>query len=778
MENFLMSSPSHNNNNTINNSNNNSHFNDNFPDSTINFNDFTNDFDDSDLSHLVLDSSKSWTENFPSLLENNENNNNNNIGSIHNHNHSITNVFSHRAKNSIVDSLNAAPTLTHSHSIESIPQLSSSLSNQSLDSPNSYQKHNNQLFLNNSTTPRRPSRHNSLSANLNLHTNSNVYSTPLKSNQNQQSPINLITSKVIKTPHTNNFKKSHSRSRSKLSIDFNSNSYLNPFYTPSNNSFISPPNKVYERDDTSLLDPENNDVGTPLPTPGSQRVGHNNLSGSNTMFSPVNNLSNQPKVTNILKRNDTLESIKIEDQDDDAFMQLRKAKSFNSIPLSGSRNNITSLTNLPPSSNINSTKLSEDQHPNFLDPQNYPNFFNAADLSLRLANHLSNDEVYVPNNSTSNVFFGDSSQYPNDMLQQNLQQFNAPPNQNINLIGKLINVNKNLLPGKQLTPQEYTQQQFSNFQQQHLYQQQQQQQLHQLGRLYPVNHPHSAPEIQFKSAGIDLLSGQFISLSNFNENIDKFSESLTTNLKHSRNKNPFKKSYPASIDLASITTNPVNSSLSAPPTFKPTYQQNHMALQRGGSFKGSSNLLPPMATFSTPQQNLQDTNQLQQQLDQNQFQHNHFQQQLQQEQSQQQIQQQQVQPHQQHQLQQPELQQVQNELHEDKSMLETTTQPQLPIKSAPMSKSVRNALLEPNFSVDIPIVKSNRVEKTDKVDPKKTHKCPICDARFQRPEHVKRHLKSHSSEKPYQCEEPDCGKRFNRKDNLKAHLKKIHHKKV
>ncbi|CAK9440983.1 uncharacterized protein LODBEIA_P48520 [Lodderomyces beijingensis] len=73
-----------------------------------------------------------------------------------------------------------------------------------------------------------------------------------------------------------------------------------------------------------------------------------------------------------------------------------------------------------------------------------------------------------------------------------------------------------------------------------------------------------------------------------------------------------------------------------------------------------------------------------------------------------------------------------------------------------------------------PTVRNNRSDKNDKVDPKKKHKCPICDSRFQRPEHVKRHLKSHSSEKPYHCEEPDCGKQFNRKDNLKAHLKKIH----
>lgn len=60
------------------------------------------------------------------------------------------------------------------------------------------------------------------------------------------------------------------------------------------------------------------------------------------------------------------------------------------------------------------------------------------------------------------------------------------------------------------------------------------------------------------------------------------------------------------------------------------------------------------------------------------------------------------------------------------------------------------------------------------IDPKKKHPCPLCDSRFQRPEHVKRHMKSHSKEKPFQCDVENCGKRFNRKDNLKAHLKKIH----
>lgn len=77
-----------------------------------------------------------------------------------------------------------------------------------------------------------------------------------------------------------------------------------------------------------------------------------------------------------------------------------------------------------------------------------------------------------------------------------------------------------------------------------------------------------------------------------------------------------------------------------------------------------------------------------------------------------------------------------------------------------------------NSDLKRPIVVKALLTELD--DPKKKHKCPLCLARFQRPEHVKRHLKSHSTEKPFQCDLPECGRRFNRKDNLKAHLKKIH----
>lgn len=63
-------------------------------------------------------------------------------------------------------------------------------------------------------------------------------------------------------------------------------------------------------------------------------------------------------------------------------------------------------------------------------------------------------------------------------------------------------------------------------------------------------------------------------------------------------------------------------------------------------------------------------------------------------------------------------------------------------------------------------------------DEKKIHECPLCHMKFQRPEHVKRHMLSHSSEKPFECPEEGCNKRFNRNDNLKQHLRNIHKKKL
>lgn len=55
-------------------------------------------------------------------------------------------------------------------------------------------------------------------------------------------------------------------------------------------------------------------------------------------------------------------------------------------------------------------------------------------------------------------------------------------------------------------------------------------------------------------------------------------------------------------------------------------------------------------------------------------------------------------------------------------------------------------------------------------------KVPGCRGRFKRQEHLKRHMKSHSKEKPHVCWVPGCQRAFSRSDNLNAHYTKTHSK--
>ncbi|KAM0747791.1 hypothetical protein T439DRAFT_271565, partial [Meredithblackwellia eburnea MCA 4105] len=51
----------------------------------------------------------------------------------------------------------------------------------------------------------------------------------------------------------------------------------------------------------------------------------------------------------------------------------------------------------------------------------------------------------------------------------------------------------------------------------------------------------------------------------------------------------------------------------------------------------------------------------------------------------------------------------------------------------------------------------------------KTYVCPLfsCGRLFKRLEHLKRHVRIHTSERPFKC--PTCTKTFARSDNLAAH---------
>ncbi|KAK7941071.1 Cutinase g-box binding protein [Apiospora aurea] len=55
-------------------------------------------------------------------------------------------------------------------------------------------------------------------------------------------------------------------------------------------------------------------------------------------------------------------------------------------------------------------------------------------------------------------------------------------------------------------------------------------------------------------------------------------------------------------------------------------------------------------------------------------------------------------------------------------------------------------------------------------DPSKTFVCELCNRRFRRQEHLKRHYRSlHTQDKPFECHE--CGKKFSRSDNLAQHAR-------
>lgn len=86
----------------------------------------------------------------------------------------------------------------------------------------------------------------------------------------------------------------------------------------------------------------------------------------------------------------------------------------------------------------------------------------------------------------------------------------------------------------------------------------------------------------------------------------------------------------------------------------------------------------------------------------------------------------------------------------------------------PSRKSSKKQLIRSNLSL----------ENLPAVIKQVQFKCkePGCKGRFKRQEHLKRHMKSHSKEKPHVCWVPGCHRAFSRSDNLNAHYTKTHSK--
>lgn len=72
-------------------------------------------------------------------------------------------------------------------------------------------------------------------------------------------------------------------------------------------------------------------------------------------------------------------------------------------------------------------------------------------------------------------------------------------------------------------------------------------------------------------------------------------------------------------------------------------------------------------------------------------------------------------------------------------------------------------------NTSVPVNRRGRKQSLTE-DPSKTFICDLCNRRFRRQEHLKRHYRSlHTADKPFECHE--CGKKFSRSDNLSQHAR-------
>lgn len=77
-----------------------------------------------------------------------------------------------------------------------------------------------------------------------------------------------------------------------------------------------------------------------------------------------------------------------------------------------------------------------------------------------------------------------------------------------------------------------------------------------------------------------------------------------------------------------------------------------------------------------------------------------------------------------------------------------------------------------NQEADTTAVGKKRTSKSTALSAK-AHACPVlqCSRKFKRLEHLKRHARIHTMERPFHCTYPGCQKSFSRSDNLSQHIK-------
>ncbi|KAJ1875299.1 hypothetical protein LPJ55_000828 [Coemansia sp. RSA 990] len=71
------------------------------------------------------------------------------------------------------------------------------------------------------------------------------------------------------------------------------------------------------------------------------------------------------------------------------------------------------------------------------------------------------------------------------------------------------------------------------------------------------------------------------------------------------------------------------------------------------------------------------------------------------------------------------------------------------------------------------VKRKGKSKACDEDDQPRRYPCTFagCTKQFKRHEHLKRHFRTHTGERPYKCPAPDCGKDFARMDNLNQHIR-------
>jgi hypothetical protein len=106
------------------------------------------------------------------------------------------------------------------------------------------------------------------------------------------------------------------------------------------------------------------------------------------------------------------------------------------------------------------------------------------------------------------------------------------------------------------------------------------------------------------------------------------------------------------------------------------------------------------------------------------------------------------------------------------STTETQQSSSAPSQSESSENNANNLMSGSDAGGTTPAAPVNRRGRKQSLteDPSKTFVCELCNRRFRRQEHLKRHYRSlHTQEKPFECHE--CGKKFSRSDNLSQHAR-------